>query len=78
MISRRQPPRASIGIAEKVRRRFRVLEVASAQWRAQGEQRSAIAMSLRGRSHSAGRSIREPAVLLLSAVILTGRTPSLT
>src|SRR5215211_5563025 len=39
---------------------------------------TAIAMSLHGRSHGAGRSIRDLAVLLLDVVMLTGTTRRLT
>src|SRR5215217_3826963 len=39
---------------------------------------NAIAMSLRGRSHGGGRSVRDLAVLLLDVVMLTETTPPLT
>jgi hypothetical protein len=44
-------------MAEKVRRRFRVVKGRQPRSGAQGEEGTAIAMSLPGRSHGAGRSI---------------------
>jgi hypothetical protein len=66
-----------IEMAEKVRRRFRVVKGHQPRNGAQGEQGTAIAMSLRGRSHCAGRSIRDLAVLLRDAVTFTRTTPPL-
>ena len=63
-------------MAEKVRRRFCVVEVASRAMAPKASRVTAIAMSLPGRSHGVGRSIF--AVLLLDVVMLTGTTPPLT